>query len=234
VIDTPAALAADPLLVKRLLRLAATATGSAPRAALHRGLRSRLAVFAHPPRVIHSTTMTKRVPAAARKTKPPFDRSAAACWPSRSPSRSTLVAAASSQRPPGPSCAPLLHSTSTVTATTTRPATPTAHPAFVDATLRSHSLNAGATAPHPADRAQNKARPTTTTHADSIEQGGWTSLEGKHSQHIPSPALLPRSDPANQAGGPAVAAAVPRSSGQEGSPELPPGPIVVVLTTDYS
>jgi len=129
-------------------------------------------------------------------------------------------------------------STSTVTATTTKTATPTAHPPSTASFDHARHEDVRGHTPHPADRAQqHDHQRTRDTARQQFEQGGWTvTSTGNITNDILSTcATYDPSDPANQAAAlqlqqqfPAIKRVKERFS------ELPPGPIVVVLTTDYS
>jgi len=129
-------------------------------------------------------------------------------------------------------------STSTVTATTTKTATPTARPPSTHPSTTPGTKTSAASHPIPLI-VRNST--TTTGLADTarqrFEQGGWTvTSTGNITNDILSTcAYYDPSDPANQAAAlqlqqqfPAIKRVKERFS------ELPSGPIVIVLTTDYS
>ena len=129
-------------------------------------------------------------------------------------------------------------STSTVTATTTKTATPTARPPSTHPSTTPGTKTSGASHPIPLI-VRNST--TTTGLADTAKQrfvqGGWTvTSTGNITNDILSTcAYYDPSDPANQAAAlqlqqqfPAIKRVKERFS------ELPPGPIVIVLTSDYS
>ncbi len=149
-----------------------------------------------------------------------------------------VVAVVALRHPNGRQAKPVSLQTSTVTATATHTATRTAHPSnspsttqrSTDASSGGHStplivLNDTLT-PGLADTARSR-----------FEAGGWTvtAINNFTNDILSTCAYYDPTDPANQAAALELQQQFPAIKRvKERFPELPAGPIVVVLTNDYS
>jgi hypothetical protein len=129
--------------------------------------------------------------------------------------------------------------TSTVTATATKTTTRTSSPSRTH-TSSSHPRTSSSAASHPIPLVVLNDTSTSglaDTARRRFEAGGWqvTSVGNTTNDILSTCAYYDPTDPANQAAANQLQAQFPAIKRvKEKFPELPPGPIVVVLTTDYS
>ncbi len=149
-----------------------------------------------------------------------------------------VVAVMALRHPNGRQAKPVSLQTSTVTATATHTTTRTAHPSTSpSSTPRSSDASSGG---HSTPLIVLNDTPTqglADTARSRFEAGGWTvtAINNTTNDILSTCAYYDPADPANQAAALELQRQFPAIKRvKERFPELPAGPIVVVLTSDYS
>ena len=148
-----------------------------------------------------------------------------------------VVAVVALRHPNGRQAKAVTLQTSTVTATATRTTTRTPHPS-TSRTTQSGSSSSAASHPIPLVVLNDTlTQDLASTARTRFEAGGWTvtSVNNINNDILSTCAYYDPSDPANQQAALELQRQFPAIKRvKEKFPELPPGPIVVVLTSDYS
>lgn len=149
-----------------------------------------------------------------------------------------VVAVVALRHPNGRQAKAVALQTSTVTATSTRTTTRTPPRPSTSRTTRSGSSSSAASHPIPLVVLNDTlTQDLASTARTRFEDGGWTvtSVDNISNDILSTCAYYDPSDPANQQAALELQRQFPAIKRvKEKFPELPPGPIVVVLTSDYS